>query len=144
MNTIIKQLTEMKDELRQPFPTEDINKICEDFRTEFLNLSNEEEVDFYEDFRFYCSNIAGTLSYVLDGKINQIPEGQIDMLYKSFFEYYNQYEFLEDKIANYNHFFQDFKINEQARKWLLQLLSNNHYPLKQQSIYTKINLNNEK
>lgn len=54
MNTIIKQLTEMKDELRQPFPTEDINKISEDFRTEFLNLSNEdeeeEEVDFYEDF----------------------------------------------------------------------------------------------
>ena len=85
MNTIIKQLTEMKDELRQPFPTEDINKISEDFRTEFLNLSNEEEVDFYEDFRFYCSNIAGTLSYVLEGKINQIPEGQIDMLYKSLF-----------------------------------------------------------
>ncbi|UED78446.1 YxiJ-like family protein [Lysinibacillus sp. CD3-6] len=144
MKTIIKQLTEMKDELRQPFPTEDINKISEDFRTEFLNLSNEEEVDFYEDFRFYCSNIAGTLSYVLEGKINQIPEGQIDMLYKSFFEYYNQYEFLEDKIAHYNHFFQEFKINEQARKWLLQLLSNNHYPLKQQSLYTKINLNNEK
>lgn len=66
------------------------------------------------------------------------------MLYKSFFEYYNQYEFLEYKIANYNHFFQEFKINEQARKWLLQLLSNNHYPLKQQSLYTKLNLNYEK
>ncbi|MFJ5766820.1 YxiJ family protein [Lysinibacillus sp. NPDC093210] len=144
MNTILKQLTEIEDELRKPFPTEEIKKISEDFRTEFLNLSDEDEVDFYEDFRFYCSNIAGTLSYVLKGKTNQIPEGQIDMLYKSFFEYYNQYEFLEDRIANYNHFFQECKIHEQARKLLLQLLSNNHFPLKQQILYTKINLNFEK
>ncbi len=62
MNTILKQLTEIEDELTKPFPTEDINKISEDFRTEFLDLSDEDEVDFYEDFRFYCSNIAGTLS----------------------------------------------------------------------------------
>ena len=85
-------------------------------------------------------NIAGTLSYVLGDMTNQIPQGQIDMLYKSFFEDYNQYEFVEDQIANYNDFFQDYKIHEQARKLLLQLLSNNHYPLRQQSLYTKINL----
>lgn len=132
MNDIINQLTEMEAELRKPFPTSDINKICADFRIEFLNLSDEldNEVDFYEDFRYYCVNIAGTLSYVLDDMINQIPQGQIEMLYKSFFEYYNQYEFFEDQIANYNYFFQDYKTFEQARKLLLQLLSNNHYPLK--------------
>ena len=144
MNDILKRLTGMKAELRKPFPTRDINKICEDFRTEFLNLSDEfepYEVDFYENFRYYCANIAGTLSYVLEDKTNQIPQGQIEMLYKSFFEDYNQYEFVEDQIANYNDFFQDYKIHEQARKLLLQLLSNNHYPLKQQSLYTKINLN---
>lgn len=86
MNDILKRLTEMEAELRKPFPTSDINKICEDFRTEFLNLSDEldNEVDFYEDFRYYCVNIAGTLSYVLDDMTNQIPQGQIDMLYKSF------------------------------------------------------------
>lgn len=97
MNDILKQLTEMEAELRKPFPTRDINKICEDFRIEFLNLSNEfgpYEVDFYEDFRRYCSNVAGTLGYVLDDKTNQIPQGQIEMLYKSFFEDYNQSEFL--------------------------------------------------
>lgn len=133
MNDILKRLTGMKAELRKPFPTEDIKKIGEDFRTEFLNLSDElepYEVDFFEDFRYYCVNIAGTLSYVLGDMTNQIPQGQIDMLYKSFFEQYNQYEFLEDQIANYNDFFQDYKIHEQARKLLLQLLSNNHYPLK--------------
>ena len=133
MNDILKRLTGMKVELRKPFPTEDIKKIGEDFRTEFLNLSDElepYEVDFFEDFRYYCVNIAGTLSYVLSDEINQIPQGQIDMLYKSFFEHYNQYEFLEDQIANYNDFFQEYKIHEQTRKLLLQLLSNNHYPLK--------------
>mgnify|MGYP005607208143 FL=1 len=132
MNDILKQLTGMKAELRKPFPTEDIKKIGEDFRTEFLNLSDElepYEVDFFEDFRYYCVNIAGTLSYVLGDMTNQIPQGQIDMLYKSFFEYYNQYEFLEDQIANYNYFFQEYKTFEQARKWLLQLLSNNYFPL---------------
>mgnify|MGYP006383174635 FL=1 len=133
MNDILKQLTGMKAELRKPFPTEDIKKIGEDFRTEFLNLSDElepYEVDFFEDFRYYCVNIAGTLSYVLGDMTNQIPQGQIEMLYKSFFEDYNQYEFVEDQIANYNDFFQDYKIHEQARKLLLQLLSNNHYLLK--------------
>ena len=129
MDDILKQLVEIKTELKKPFPTNDINKICEDFRTEFLNLSDEldNEVDFYEDFRYYCVNIAGTLSYVLDDITNQIPQGQIEMLYKSFFEYYNQYEFFEDQIANYNYFFQDYKTFEQARKLLLQLLSNNHF-----------------
>ncbi|WP_217580952.1 YxiJ-like family protein [Lysinibacillus sp. GbtcB16] len=57
-----------------------------------------------------------------------------------FFEYYNQYEFLEGQIANYHHFFQEYKTHEQTRKLLLQLLSNNHYPFKRQNLYTKINL----
>jgi len=129
MNAILKQLTEIEAELKKPFLTRDINKICEDFRTEFLNLSRE--LDFYEDFRYYCVNIAGTLGYVLGDKTNQIPQGQIDMLYKSFFEYHYQYEFFEDQIANYNHFFQEYKTFERARKLLLQLLSNDHFPLNQ-------------
>lgn len=124
MNAILKQLAEMEAELQKPFPDEDINKICEVFRTELLSLSDE--ADFYEDFRYYCVNIAGTLSYVLGDKTNQIPQGQIDMLYKSFFECFNQYEFFEVQIANYNYFFQEYKTFEQARKVLLQLLSNNH------------------
>ncbi|WP_274309970.1 YxiJ family protein [Solibacillus daqui] len=127
MDDILKQLTEIEDELKKPFPTRDINKICEEFRTEFLNLSGE--VDFYEDFRYYCVNIAGTLSYVLAGNINEIPQGQFDMLFKSFFEYYDQYEFLEERIANYNLFFQEYKTFEQPRKLLLQLLTNNLFPL---------------
>ena len=121
MNAILKQLTEIEAELKKPFPTRDINKICEDFRIEFLNLSDE--VDFYEDFRYYCANIAGTLSYVLEDKTNQIPQHQIDMLYKTFFEYYNHYGFFEGQIAIYDYFLQEYKTFERARKLLIQLLS---------------------
>ncbi|MEK3763404.1 YxiJ family protein [Solibacillus sp. FSL K6-4121] len=119
MNDILKQLTEIDPELRKPFPTNDINKIAEDFRTEFMKLPHE--VDFYDDFHFYCVNIAGTLSYVLRDNINQIPQGQIDRLFQSFIEHY-QYEFLKDHIANYHHFHQEYTTFEQARKLLLKLL----------------------
>lgn len=132
MDDILKQLTEMEEELRKPFLTRDIHKICDDFRTEFSNISSD--VDFYEDFRYYCVNIAGTLSYVLVGSINDIPQGQFDMLFKSFFEYYDQYEFLEERIANYQHFFQEYNTFEQARELLLHLLTNNLFPINRQSL----------
>jgi hypothetical protein len=38
MDDILKQLAEIKAELRKPFPTSDINKICEDFRYYCVNL----------------------------------------------------------------------------------------------------------
>ena len=67
MDNIIKQLNEIKNELEKPFPYRDTDKIQEDFRTEFLSLSDEEDC-LTGDFNTYCMNIAGTLSYVLAGK----------------------------------------------------------------------------
>ena len=120
MDTIFQQLTAIEPELKRPFPTRDIHKIGEDFKVEFLNLPDD--VDFYEDFRYYCVNIAGTLSYVLTDAAEDIPQGQIDMLFKSFFECYNQYEFLEEQIERYPYFFTEYKTFEQARNLLLQRL----------------------
>lgn len=120
MDTIYQQLAAIEPELSKPFPTRDIHKIGEDFNMEFLNLPGD--VDFYEDFRYYCVNIAGTLSYVLMDAADDIPQGQIDRLFKSFFECYNQYEFLEGQIERYSYFFQEYQIFEQARKLLLKQL----------------------
>jgi hypothetical protein len=122
MNNILKQLTEIKNDLDKPFPYRDTDKIQEDFRTEFLNLSDEEDC-LTGDFNAYCNNIAGTLSYVLAGKTNKIPQGQIEMLQKSFFDFFKQYKFFEDKIETYNDFFQEYKNFEQTRKLLLHQLS---------------------
>jgi len=122
MENILKQLTEIQSELKKPFPSKDMEKIKHDFHAQLLILSDEEnELKF--DFNDYCMNIAGTLSYVLTDDITNIPENQIEMLHKSFFDYFNQYSFFEDKIEAYNDFFQEYKTFEQARKMLLQLLT---------------------
>ncbi|MEY2196890.1 YxiJ family protein [Neobacillus sp. BF23-41] len=122
MDNILKQLTEIKNELDNPFPYRDTDKIQEDFRSEFLDLSDEEDC-LTGDFNTYCMNIAGTLSYVLAGKTINIPQGQIVMLQKSFFEFYKQYKFFEDKIETYKDFFQEYKNFEETRKLLLHLLA---------------------
>jgi YxiJ-like protein len=122
MDNILKQLTEIKNELDNPFPYRDTDKIQDDFQTEFLNLSDEED-SLVGDFNTYCMNIAGTLSYVLAGKTNKIPQAQIEMLQKSFFDFFKQYKFFEDKIETYNDFFQEYKTFEQTRTLLLHLLS---------------------
>lgn len=118
MDNIIKQLNEIKKELGKTFPYRDTDKIQEDFRTEFLILSDEEDC-LTGDFNTYCMNIAGTLSYVLAGKINKVPQGQMEMLQKSFFDYYKQYKFFEDKIEIYNDFFREYKNFEKTRTLLL-------------------------
>ncbi|MGG0655466.1 YxiJ family protein [Rummeliibacillus pycnus] len=122
MDNILKQLTEIKNELHKPFPYTDTDKIQKDFRKEFNNLSDDED-SLTADFNTYCVNIAGTLSYVLTGKINKIPQDQIEMLQKTFFGYFKQYKFFEDKIEIYNDFSQEYKNFEQTRKLLLCLLS---------------------
>ncbi len=121
MNNIIKQLTDLKNKLRKPFPYRDTDKIQEDFRDEFLNLSEEDD-SLTGDFNTYCMNIAGTLSYVLAGKTNEIPKLQIEILQKSFFELFKQYKFLEYKIGSYKDFFEEYKNFEETRKLLLQVV----------------------
>lgn len=68
-------------------------------------------------------NIAGTLSYVLDGKTNKVAKRQIEILQMSFFDFYEQYQFLECKISNYKDFFEEYKKFEETRKFLIQVVS---------------------
>lgn len=67
-------------------------------------------------------NIAGTLSYVLTSKINQIPKRQIELLQKSFFDLFTQYKFIEDKISSYNIFYDEYRKSEETRQLLLQVV----------------------
>ncbi|PGY06423.1 YxiJ family protein [Bacillus sp. AFS031507] len=122
MDNILKKLIDIKYDLDNPFPHRGTDQIQEDFRTEFLNLSEEEDC-LTGDFNTYCMNIAGTLSYVLAGKTNKIPQLQIEILQKFFFDFFKQYKFFEDKIETYNDFFREYKNFEETRKLLLQLLS---------------------
>ncbi|MBT2288725.1 hypothetical protein J7E73_06160 [Paenibacillus albidus] len=102
-------------DLNKPFPYKDTNKL----RAEFLP-----EEDFFNcDFNSYCMNIAGTLSYILEGKSVEIPPEQIDMLRYSFFDLFSEYKFLEDKVSGYHDFVQNYRNFEEARQMLLMYLS---------------------
>lgn len=121
MANILKILTDLKNELDNPFPYKDSDKIQEDFKEQFKNLSEDED-SLSGDFNTYCMNIAGTLSYVLAGKTNNIPKGQIELLQKSFFDFFIQYKFFEESISSYNDFYDEYKKFEETRKLLLQVL----------------------
>jgi hypothetical protein len=122
MENILMNLKEVENELHNPFPCDDIEKIQDDFRSEFEKLSSEAN-DFTGDFNTYSMNIAGSLSYVLAGNSFKIPKHQIQNLQFSFFDFFNQYKFLEDKVTNYKDFHKEYSAFEKARKLLLQVLS---------------------
>ncbi|MEH7086426.1 YxiJ family protein [Neobacillus drentensis] len=53
----------------------------------------------------------------------KIPQGQVDWLHLSFFDIFEQYRYLEEKISDYPTFFKEYMNNEEARKLLLEYLS---------------------
>jgi hypothetical protein len=122
LNDIERQLALINEKLQKPFPYRDTDKIQEDYCNAFSKLS-EDDKTLTADFNTYCMNIAGTLSYILRGKSNKIPKGQIEMLRFSFFEFFKQYRFFEDNINQYDGFYQEYMDFEKARKLLLQYLS---------------------
>jgi hypothetical protein len=121
MNNMIKILTEMKVELEKTFPYKDIQKIQDDFQREFISLSDNEN-SLTGDFNSYSMNIDGTLSYVLAGNTEEIPKGQIDLLQKSFFDLFTQYQFFEQNIHLYKDFYDEYSKHEEARKILMILV----------------------
>nr|WP_062106099.1 YxiJ family protein [Bacillus niameyensis] len=74
-----RQLVLINEKLLKPFPYRDTDKIQEDYGNIFAALSDDDNW-LTLDFNTYCMNIAGTLSYVLIGKSNEIPKDQIEML----------------------------------------------------------------
>lgn len=106
----------MNEKLYSPFPYRDTGQIQEDF-----DISEEDCLN--GDLNSYWMNIVGSLSYVLRGNLKKIPNGQIDRLHLSFYDIFPQYRFLEEKMAAYPIFYQEYKNHEKARKLLLDYLS---------------------
>lgn len=117
---IYEELKNLKASLYNPFPYRDTDKIQEDFNKE---LSKEDCLT--GDLNTYWMNIVGSLSYVLRGNSKRIPQGQLEWLHLSFFDIFHQYRFLEEKVADYPTFYEEYMNNEKARKLLLDYLSFN-------------------
>lgn len=116
------QLIQINEKLQQPFPYRDTDKMKEDFSSDFSKLS-EDDNWLTADYNTYCMNIAGSLSYCLVDQSNEIPKDQLEMLKRSFFELYKQYQFIEAKITQYDGFYQEYQLFEEARELLLNYLS---------------------
>ncbi|KRE21305.1 YxiJ family protein [Paenibacillus sp. Soil522] len=120
MDNVIRKLTSI--ELDSPFPYRDTDKIQVDFRSDFMKLTDDKNF-LTGDFNTFCMNIAGTLSYVLAGRTGDIPQRQIEKLQLSFFNWFQQYKFIEDRISDYEEFCREYKNFEEARMLLLKYLS---------------------
>lgn len=113
---IYEELKSLNEKLYSPFPYRDTGQIQEDF---FIF----EDDCLNGDLNSYWMNIVGSLSYVLRGNSKKIPKGQIDRLHLSFYDIFQQYRFLEEKMDAYPIFYQEYKNHEKARKLLLDYLS---------------------
>ncbi|NIK80581.1 hypothetical protein FHS15_005772 [Paenibacillus castaneae] len=109
-------------ELDNPFPYRDTDRIQVDFRSDFMKLADDKN-SLTGDFNTYCMNIVGTLSYVLAGQTGDIPQKQIEKLQLSFFSWFQQYKFIEDRISDYEAFSREYKNFDEARMLLLKYLS---------------------
>ncbi|HWO97408.1 MAG TPA: YxiJ family protein [Bacillus sp. (in: firmicutes)] len=117
---IYEELEALKESLYNPFPYDDTDKMQDDFNKEL-----SENDCLTGDLNTYWMNIAGSLSYVLNGGSKRIPQGQIDWLHLSFFDIFHQYRFLEEKITDYPTFYGEYINYEKIRKLLLDYLSCN-------------------
>ncbi len=122
LDEIEKQLKHIEEYLHNPFPYRDMDRIQNDFSEHFSRLS-ENENWLTADFDTYCMNIAGTLSYAVNGEAKNIPNAQMEMLKFSFFEFFQQYKFFEGSMNQYHEFYEEYMNFERARQLLLEYLS---------------------
>ncbi|AMQ08247.1 YxiJ family protein [Sporosarcina psychrophila] len=115
---IYKELLAIKESLYTPFPYSDIYKIQHDFIKEL----NPDDI-LTADLNTYWMNIVGSLSYVLRGKLQAIPQGQIDWLQLTFYDIFHQYYFLQESMINYPTFYAEYMNHEKARELLVDYLS---------------------
>jgi len=115
---IYKELQGIKYSLYTPFPYSDINKIKHDF----IKKLNPDDI-LTADLSTYWANIAGSLGYVERGKLQAIPQGQIDWLQMTFYDIFHQYYFLQGSMINYPMFYAEYLNHEKARELLVDYLS---------------------
>ncbi|GAA0136301.1 hypothetical protein YSY43_31420 [Paenibacillus sp. YSY-4.3] len=104
-----------------PFPYEGTSKIKVDFERDFVLLEDE---SLNADFNDYCTVIAGTTSYILNGHSDKIPKRQIELMNNGFFELFPKYNFFESSLDKYPEFQNEYNNHEKLRKLILNYLHN--------------------
>ncbi|MNC14686.1 Immunity protein WapI [compost metagenome] len=114
---IVQELAQMyKTQLCRSFPYLDSKWLNEDFAEEFAVLEDD---CFNADLSEYCALIAGTISYIVNDHTDRIPDRQLMLLKKSFFERFPQYSFIKTSLSSYPSISIDLENHERARRLLL-------------------------
>ncbi|MCM3746390.1 YxiJ-like family protein [Paenibacillus pasadenensis] len=106
--------------MSNPFPYEDIAQMREDFKEDFSQADDS----FSADFNDYCSVIAGTINYIMNNNAGGIPERQVNLIHRGFFERFEHYSFLQEKLIHYPFLFNEYLSHEKARNLILDYLKN--------------------
>lgn len=118
---VLSKISDMKKFIMvNPFPYEGTSKIKIDFEKDFAMLEDE---SLNADFNDYCTVIVGTTSYVLKGNVDKIPNRQIELLSRGFFERFPQYNFFEASLERYPDFQNEYNNHEKLRKLVLSFLN---------------------
>ncbi|MBP1988686.1 YxiJ family protein [Paenibacillus eucommiae] len=102
-------------QLVNPFPYEDTEKI----KRKFASLEVE---SLNADFNDYCAVIAGTTSYILKGKVTEIPNKQVELLNEDFFQRFPNYSLIETSLKKYPDFQAEYNNFEQLRHLIQKYL----------------------
>lgn len=114
----MNELLTLEKKLKNPFPYRDTQKIYNDFYDYFL----EEDI-LSADLSTYWMTIIASLNYIIKGKSRQIYQKKlIQLLNVSFFDYFDQYKFLEAEIEKYPDFYCGYLNYEQTRIYILHYL----------------------
>ncbi|MNE70600.1 Immunity protein WapI [compost metagenome] len=108
--------------LHRSFPYQDAVRLKKDFAEAFAHLK---EGWFDGKFSEYCALIAGTISYVIHNSVTEIPQRQLALLRKSFFERYPAYAFIQPGLSDYPTISADLEDHERARGMLLRIIKEN-------------------
>lgn len=104
----------MQLHLLKPFPSSTIRKLQDDYHSEF-----REEWCLNGDLNTYWANIYACFSYLVKQQVDDLKNSQLKWLEKSFFQLFEQYEFLEERIEKYPDFYQEYMEYEKARILIL-------------------------
>lgn len=110
----------LKSIMGNSFPYEGTSKIKVDFEKDFVMLEDE---SLNANFNDYCTAIIGTTSYILKGNVDKIPNRQIELLNKGFFERFPQYNFIESSLKKYPDFESEYNNHEKLRKLIREYLN---------------------
>jgi hypothetical protein len=104
-------------------PYQDIRRMMEDrvLAPFFVELGDDNDLN--ADFSAYCASVAGTASYIIHGKAQEIPRRQVEWIAQGdFFAMFPKYQFLKQEWRHFPQFAQLYTLMRRMQEIELQII----------------------